>query len=80
MSAMRKTQAEIEGIIATAKAQADPYIRIMNEIAKHSIPMAIMDADGMYRVLYGYESNMVYMTARDCVEDIFEDAQTKLNE
>jgi len=80
MSAMRKTQAEIEAIIATARAQAEPYIQIMNEVTKFSVPTIIIDADKKMRVLFSHETSMVYLIAKDAAENIFERAEKEINE
>lgn len=80
MSAMRKTQDEIEDIIARARAQAEPYIQIMNEVTKVSIPTVIIDADKNIKVLFSHETSMVYLIAKDAAEDIFERAEKELNE
>lgn len=79
MSAIRKTQAEIEAIIATAKAHAELYIRIMNEIAAFSTPTAVWE-NGSFRMINGYETSEVYKLAKKYVEDIFEQAQKEINE
>jgi hypothetical protein len=79
MIAMRKTQQEIEAIIANAKAMAEPYIKIMNEIAAFSTPTAVWE-NGTFKIINGYETSEVYKLAKNRVEDIFENAQKEINE
>ncbi len=79
MIAIKKTQAEIEAIIARARAHAEPCIQIMNEIAAFSTPTAVWE-NGAFRMINGYETSEVYKVAKDCVENIFEHAQKEINE
>ena len=78
-SAMRLTQEQQEQIIAIAKAEAEPWINIMNEIVKFSMPSAIVNLDGTFTVKYSHEQNETYIAAKGMVETIFERAQNKLN-
>lgn len=76
---IKPTQEQQEQIIATAKAEAEPYIRIMNEIVNLSIPTAIFKPDGTFTINHGYEENETYIIAKGMVGTIFERAQRKLN-
>ena len=78
-SAMRLTQEQQEQIIAIAKSEAEPWIKIMNEITKFSIPSAIIKPDGTFIVKYSHEENETYIAAKGMVQTIFERAQRKLN-
>ena len=73
---LKLTQEQQEQIIATA---AEPYIRVMNEIANLSIPTAIFKPDGTFTISHGYEENETYIIAKGMVKTIFERAQRKLN-
>lgn len=76
---LKLTQEQQEQIIAVAKAEAEPYIRVMSEIANLSIPTAIFKPDGTFTISHGYEENETYIIANGMVETIFERAQRKLN-
>ena len=78
-SAMRLTQEQQEQVIADARAEASPWINLMNEICKISIPSAIVNSDGTFIVKYSHEENETYIAAKGMVETIFERAQKKLN-
>lgn len=77
-SAMRLTQEQQEQIIAAAKAEAEPWIQVMNSIAKVSMPTAIMKPDGSFVVKYSHDENETYIAAKGMVETIFQRAQKKL--
>ena len=80
MKAMRKTQAEIEAIIAEAKEKAEPYIKVMQEIALHTTPTAILKSDGSFEVKYSHDTNPTYIIAKGMAQSYFDWAQKMINE
>ena len=76
---LKPTQEQQEKVIAIAKAEAEPWIKIMNEITKFSTPSAILKPDGTFIVTYSHEENETYIAAKGMVQTIFERAQRKLN-
>lgn len=73
------TQQDVESIIADAKKTAEPLIAIMTEIAQWSMPTAT-GIPGGWKITYSHESDPVYLQAKRMVEEIFADAQKKINE
>lgn len=76
---IKLTQEQQEQIIATANAEAEPWIQVMNSIAKTSTPTAIMKPDGSFVVKYSHDENETYIAAKGIVETIFQRAKKKLN-
>jgi len=72
MKAMRKTQLEIEAIIAEAKEKAEPYIKVMQEIALHTTPTAILKSDGSFEVKYSHDTNQTYIIAKGMAQSYFD--------
>ena len=68
-----------ELIIANAKKQAEPFIKIMQKIAFEIEVSLSKAADGKMKIVYSYEVDPYYILAKQEVERIFEKAQAIIN-
>ena len=81
MSAIRKSQEEIECIIADARAKAEPYIQFMHKMSMYSIPCITLPlvpfAD--LKVEWPHEKSEAFVLAKEMVASIYESAHKEVN-
>jgi hypothetical protein len=68
------TKDEVEQIWNTAKQDAAPYLSLMSEIAARSEVKGYLTDNG-FKIVWEFESNPTYISAKKEVEDIFEKAR-----